>query len=52
MGRRASYIPHLDTLVWSDIPNNRMLKLSNGLVLNIKIPQIIVMEILLIKKRM
>ena len=27
-----AYIPHLDTLVWSDIPNNRMLKLSNCLL--------------------
>ena len=28
-GEGPAYIPHLDTLVWSDIPNNRMLKLSN-----------------------
>ena len=27
-GEGPAYIPHLDTLVWSDIPNNRMLKLS------------------------
>lgn len=27
-----AYIPHLDTLVWSDIPNNRMLKFSNNKV--------------------
>jgi gluconolactonase len=31
-GEGPAYIPHLDTLVWSDIPNNRMLKLSNGKV--------------------
>ena len=31
-GEGPVYIPHLDTLVWSDIPNNRMLKLSNGKV--------------------
>ena len=51
-GEGPAYIPHLDTLVWSDIPNNRMLKLSNDLVSEYKNPQIIVMEILLIKKRM
>ncbi len=27
-----AYIPHLDTLVWSDIPNNRMLKLYKNKV--------------------
>ena len=31
-GEGPAYIPHLDTLVWSDIPNNRMLKYSNGVV--------------------
>ena len=31
-GEGPAYIPHLDTLVWSDIPNNRMLKYSNGMV--------------------
>ena len=37
-GEGPAYIPHLDTLVWSDIPNNRMLKLSNGLVSEYKNP--------------
>ncbi len=31
-GEGPAYIPHLDTLVWSDIPNNRMLKLNNNTV--------------------
>ena len=33
-----AYIPHLDTLVWSDIPNNRILKLSDGNVEEYKNP--------------
>ena len=37
-GEGPAYIPHLDTLVWSDIPNNRMLKLSNGVVDEYKNP--------------
>ena len=37
-GEGPAYIPHLDTLVWSDIPNNRMLKLSNDLVSEYKNP--------------
>ena len=37
-GEGPAYIPHLDTLVWSDIPNNRILKLSNGLVSEYKNP--------------
>ncbi len=37
-GEGPAYIPHLDTLVWSDIPNNRMLKLSNGSVDEYKNP--------------
>jgi len=31
-GEGPCYIPHTDILVWSDIPNNRMLKLKNGKV--------------------
>ena len=31
-GEGPAYIPHLDTLVWSDIPNNRMLKFTNNIV--------------------
>ena len=31
-GEGPAYIPHLDTLVWSDIPNNRMLKFTNYIV--------------------
>jgi len=31
-GEGPCYIPHRDMLVWSDIPNNRMLKLINGKV--------------------
>ena len=31
-GEGPAYIPHLDTLVWSDIPNNRILKFVDGLV--------------------
>ena len=37
-GEGPAYIPHLDTLVWSDIPNNRMLKFSNGEVDEYKNP--------------
>ena len=37
-GEGPAYIPHLDTLVFSDIPNNRMLKFSNGLVDEYKNP--------------
>ena len=37
-GEGPAYIPHLDTLVWSDIPNNRMLKLSNDIVSEYKNP--------------
>ena len=33
-----AYIPHLDILVWSDIPNNRMMKLSNNRVEEYKNP--------------
>tara|TARA_Y100000590_G_C15664214_1_gene993855 strand:- start:15 stop:965 length:951 start_codon:yes stop_codon:yes gene_type:complete len=37
-GEGPAYIPHLDTLVWSDIPNNRMLKYFNGVVDEYKNP--------------
>ena len=37
-GEGPAYIPHLETLVWSDIPNNRMLKLLNGKVSEFKNP--------------
>ncbi len=33
-----AYIPHLNMLVWSDIPNNRMLKLINGNISEYKNP--------------
>ncbi len=33
-----AFIPHLDTLVWSDIPNNRMMKLVNDKVSEYKNP--------------
>ncbi len=33
-----AYIPHLNTLIWSDIPNNKMLKLYNGEVSEYKNP--------------
>ena len=33
-----AFIPHLNTLVWSDIPNNRMLKLFDGKVSEFKNP--------------
>ncbi len=33
-----AYIAHLNTLVWSDIPNNRILKLTNGEVSDYKNP--------------
>ena len=33
-----AYIPHLDTLVFSDIPNNRMMKLKNGKISEFKNP--------------
>ena len=33
-----AYIPHLDTLVWSDIPNNRMLKIRDNNVSEYKNP--------------
>ena len=33
-----AYIPHLKTLVWSDIPNNRMLKLINNQISESKKP--------------
>ena len=33
-----AYIPHLDTLVFSDNPNNRILKLVNGSVTEYKNP--------------
>ena len=33
-----AYIPHLNTLVWSDIPNNRMLKLFDDKVSEFKNP--------------
>ena len=36
-GEGPAYI-HLDTLVFSDIPNNRMLKYSNGVVDEYKNP--------------
>ena len=45
------YIPHKNMLVWSDIPNNRMMKLVNGQVSEFLILQIFVMEILLIMMR-
>jgi len=32
------YIPHKDILVWSDNPNNRMLKLENGNVMEFRNP--------------
>ncbi len=31
-GEGPVYIPHKETLIWSDIPNNRMMKLFNGKV--------------------
>ena len=37
-GEGPAYIPHLDTLVWSDIPNNRMLKFTNNKVSEYKNP--------------
>ena len=33
-----AYIPHLKTLVWSDIPNNRMMKLVDDKVTEYKNP--------------
>ena len=33
-----AYIPHLDTLIWSDIPNNRMFKLKDNKVSEYKNP--------------
>ena len=45
------YIPHRDMLVWSDNPNNRMLKLENNKFLNLEILQISVMAIQLIMKK-
>ena len=33
-----AFIPHLNKLVWSDIPNNRMLQLINGKVAEFKNP--------------
>ncbi len=33
-----AYIPHIDTLVWSDIPNNRIMKFVNGKVSEYKNP--------------
>ena len=33
-----TFIPHLNTLVWSDIPNNRIMKLVNGKVSEYKNP--------------
>ncbi len=33
-----AYIPHLKKLVWSDIPNNRMLQLVNGTISEYKNP--------------
>ena len=33
-----AFIPHFNTLVWSDIPNNRMLKLFDGKVSEFKNP--------------
>ena len=45
------YIPHKDMLVWSDNPNNRMMKLSNNKFQNLEIHQISVMEIQLIMKK-
>ena len=37
-GEGPCYIPHKKMLVWSDIPNNRMLKYSNGVVDEYKNP--------------
>ena len=37
-GEGPAYIPHLDTLVWSDIPNNRMLKFTNNIISEYKNP--------------
>ncbi len=37
-GEGPAYIPHLDTLVFSDIPNNRMLKLCNHIIDEYKNP--------------
>ena len=33
-----AYIPHLDTLIWSDIPNNKMLKIKDNKVSEYKNP--------------
>ncbi len=33
-----AFIPHLNTLIWSDIPNNRMMKLVDGKVSEYKNP--------------
>ena len=37
-GEGPCYIPHKDMLVWSDIPNNRMLKLINNQVSEFRNP--------------
>lgn len=37
-GEGPAYIPNINTLVWSDIPNNRMLKLVDGKVSEYKNP--------------
>ncbi len=37
-GEGPAYIPHLNTLVWSDIPNNRMLKLNDNKISDYKNP--------------
>ena len=37
-GDAPCYVPHKDMLVWSDIPNNRMLKLINNNVSEFRNP--------------
>ena len=37
-GEGPCFIPHLDMLVWSDNPNNRMLKLINNKVTEFRNP--------------
>tara|TARA_B100001248_G_C27300646_1_gene416975 strand:- start:18 stop:971 length:954 start_codon:yes stop_codon:yes gene_type:complete len=37
-GEGPAYIPHLDTLIWSDIPNNRILKLFKNKVTDFRNP--------------
>ena len=37
-GEGPCYVPHKEILVWSDIPNNRMLKLNNNKVSEFRNP--------------